>query len=445
MLSRARAVHAFIRLPRRNRATVQKCSQGFCVGSGLVSAAEMRLRAERQLTIRVACCADQFLSDSLPDGQGIDELTDPELAEMLGSGRPEHDSRGQRRSSSWIADEELRQEYDRLAELQGKLPDMDLDSCKVSNDRRGVGQSTSSTADSRLASAGLSSSKPASKASAAEVQSSADAGKGRPEPDQAAAGKQPRGGSSKKKKGQKKGSKTGPVEGVTARGIMEEQPAAGQPAPGLGFERPRSAPGLHEQGSTHDGVPAGQPSPAHCNADNAQGDQQPSPEAKALPLHMHDSEQKQDAEAGDMQAEVPGDGSDSTAAAEGPQAPSELRVAAEPEIVSGQGFSTTDAEQAERFHASLDIPADLEVEEADESFHDANSGAGSAVSSAAPPPDVASCPEASAEEDPKWSPMGAETRSNSEEGEDAEQYFADPEEELPKAPALTNDWSEVTV
>ena len=285
---------------------------------------------------------------------------------------------------------------------------------------------------------------------------------------QAPAGRQPKGGSSKKKKSQRKGSKAGPVEGVTARGITEERPASGQQespatataeqapgpdttdgdpaaeqlAPGLVFERPRAASGLEKQSSTHSDAPVRVPMPAHCNAENDAGSEQPSSGSKALPLRVPDPEQKQDVEALEMQAKVPEDRSDSIAQAEGLQTSSEQSTASEPEIVSGQGFSTTDAEQAERFHATVEIPSDPELEEADESFHDAHSGAESAVSSAAQLPDTGSC-RASADGDAKWPTMDAEASSSSGVGEDAEQYFADPEEELPKPPALTNDWSEV--
>ena len=134
------------------------------------------------------------------------------------------------------------------------------------------------------------------------------------------------------------------------------------------------------------------------------GNKEPPAESKSLPLHACESEQKQDAEALGTQVEVSGDRSESFAEAGGPQAPSEQHAAAEPEIVSGQGFSTTHAEQAKRFHASVKIPADLEM---------------------------------------KGPPMDIESSSKSGAGEDAEQYFAGPEEELSKPLALINDWNEV--
>ena len=433
----------------------------------------MRVHSDRQLTIINGCCTDQLLADRLPGGQGLDELNDTDIAEMLSSSRFALDSHNQRRSSHQIADEEYRRELaalkTKLADIQAEWADVDLHSSKASGDRRSVGN-TSSHADSRQASADLRSTTSADKASAAEAEGAAGAGKagrGLPEPDQAPAGRPPKGGGSKKKKSQRKGSKAGPVEGVTARGITEERPASaqqecspaaleqapgpdtmegapavGQPALGLGAEHPRSAPGQEPQYSIHDDTPVGPPTPAHCNVKSTQGNEQPSPKSKALPLHTHDSEQKQDAGAWGKQAEAPKESSDSIAEAEGPQTSSEQSAAAEPEIVSGQGFSTTDAEQAERFHATVEIPSDPEVEEADESFHDAHSGAESAVSSAAQLLDTGSC-RASADGDAKWPFMDAEASSNSGVEEDAEQYFADPEEELPKPPALTNDWSEV--
>ena len=440
--------------------------QCFYIHSDQASAAEMRVHADGQLTKCTGCCTDQLLADRLPGGQGLNELKDTDLAEMLSSSQFAYDSHSRRRSSHQIADEEYRRESaalnTKLAEIQAQWADMNLHSSKASGDRCSVG-TTSSHADSQQASADLRSTKSAGKTLAAEAEALAnadEAGKGRPQPDQTPAGGQPKGSSSKKKKSQRKGSKAGPVEGVTARGITEERPAsaqqecppaatagqapgpdtmAGDPAskqsaPGLGFERPRVAPGLKEQSSTHDDTPT--------HVESLQGNEQPSPESKALPLHKGESEQKKDVEAFGMQAKVPREGSDSIAQAEGPQAPAEQRAAPEPEIVSGQGFSTTDAEQAERFHASVEIPSDPELEEADESFHDAHSGAESAVSSAAQLPDTGSC-RASAEGDTKWPPMDAEISSNSAVEEDAEQYFADPEEELPKPPALTNDWSEV--
>ena len=447
--------------------------QCFCIQSGQASAAEMRVHADGQLTKCTGCCTDQLLADRLPGGQGLNELNDTDLAEMLSSSQFAFDSNSRRRSSHQIADEEYRREsaalQTKLAEIQAQWADMDLHSSEASGDRRSVG-TTSSHADSRQASADLRSTKSAGKTLAAEAEALAiagEAGKGRPKPDQAPAGGQPKGGSSKKKKSQRKGSKVGPVEGVTARGITEERPAsaqqncppatagqapgpditredpaAKQPAPGLGAEHPRSTPGQEQQYSIHDDTSIGPPTPAHCFVESTQGNEQPSPESKALPLHTRDSEQKQDAGARGKQAEAPKESADSIAEAEGLQSSSEQSAAAEPEIVSGQGFSTTDAEQAERFHASVDIPSDPEVEEADESFHDAHSGAESAVSSAAQLPDTGSC-RASAEGDTKWPPMDADTSSNSAIEEDAEQYFADPEEELPKPPALTNDWSEV--
>ena len=171
------------------------------------------MRSDRRLTICNGCCTDQLLADRLPGGQGLDELNATDIAEMLSSSQLAYDSHSRRRSSRQIADEELRREHaalkTKLAEIQAGW-DMDLHSSEVSGDRRSFG-TTSSHADS----AGLRSTKSADKASAAEAEGAAGAGKagkGLPEPDQAPAGRQPKGGSSKKKKSQRKGSKAGPVE-----------------------------------------------------------------------------------------------------------------------------------------------------------------------------------------------------------------------------------------
>ena len=226
----------------------------------------MRVRADRQLTICIGCCTEEMLSDRLPGGQYSHELKDTDIAKMLTGTRFEQDSHSQRRSSRRITAEELSQEHGslqtKLADFQGELTDTELHS---STDRHEIG-ATSSHAGSRQTSAVLSSRKATGKVSAAEAEGSADAGeagRGRSEPDQALAGRQPKGSSSKRKKSHRKGSRHGPVEGVTARGIAEERPASvqqgsppaaaaqqvpgpdtnkGDPAaPGLGSQRPGSA------------------------------------------------------------------------------------------------------------------------------------------------------------------------------------------------------------